>query len=141
MAQFEPGKSGNPNGRPRGSRNKAAATIDRLLEGDAEGIARQAIDRAKAGDAAMIRLCMDRLCPPRKERHLRFALPDMTTAGDAVKAVAAIAAAVAQGALTPGEAADLSRFVESFAKAIEIADLEARLLQLEQRAEASQGRA
>jgi hypothetical protein len=141
MAQFEKGQSGNPNGRPKGSRNKAAAIIDRLLEGDAESIARQAIDRAKDGDATMIRLCMDRLCPPRKERHLRFALPDLKTADDAVKAVAAIAAGVAQGTLTPGEAADLSRFVESFAKALEIADLEARLLRLEQRAGARDGRA
>ena len=45
MALFEPGQSGNPNGRPVGSRNKTTVAIEQLLEDAAETIARKAIER------------------------------------------------------------------------------------------------
>ena len=83
----------------------------------------------------MIRALLDRVAPQRRDRHIPFELPPMNTAADAVKAAAVIAQAVADGELTPGEAADLSTFVGNYAKAIEISDLQARL----QRLEASHG--
>ena len=132
MAQFQPGQSGNPNGRPPGSRNNAAAAIEQLLADDAETIVMKAIELAKDGDTALIRLCLDRLCAPRRDRHIPFALPEMNTAADAVTAAAAIAAAVAAGELTPGEAADLSQLVANYAKALEIANLDERVQRLEE---------
>jgi hypothetical protein len=129
--KFQPGQSGNPNGRPAGSRNRVTLAIEALLEGEGETITRKAIELAKAGDAPLIRLCLDRLAPARKDRHIAFALPKMETAADAVKAASVIADAVASGELTPSEAADLSGFVANYAKAIEITDLEARLQRLE----------
>ena len=36
--KFEPGQSGNPFGRPRGSRNKASIIAEQLLEGEIEAI-------------------------------------------------------------------------------------------------------
>jgi hypothetical protein len=56
----------------------------------------------------------------------------MNTAADAVTAAAAIAAAVAAGELTPGEAADLSQLVANYAKALEIANLDERVQRLEE---------
>lgn len=132
MAQFQPGQSGNPNGRPKGSRNKATAAIEELLAEDAETIVRKAIQLAKHGDTALIRLCLDRLCAPRRDRHIPFALPEMNTADDAVEAVAAITEAVAAGDLTPGEAANLSQLVANYVKALEIRDLDARVQRLEE---------
>jgi hypothetical protein len=79
----------------------------------------------------MIRLCLDRIAPPRKDRHVPFALPKMETAADAGKAAAAIAEAVGLGELTPSEAGDLSAFLANYAKAMEVTDLEARLRKLE----------
>ena len=58
MALFEPGQSGNPNGRPAGSRNKATVAIEKLLEDDAETIIKKAMEKAKSGDATLIRLCL-----------------------------------------------------------------------------------
>ena len=58
---FEKGESGNPAGRPRGSRNRATLLMESLLADDAEAIGRKAIEMAKQGDMAAIRLCMDRL--------------------------------------------------------------------------------
>ena len=65
---FEKGESGNPAGRPRGSRNRATLLMEGLLADDAEAIGRKAIEMAKQGDMAAIRLCMDRLAPVRAIR-------------------------------------------------------------------------
>ena len=103
---FQKGQSGNPAGRPRGSRNRAAMLLQNLLERDAERIACKAIDLAKKGDIAAIRMCMDRLVPARKDDAIVFELPPLATAADSVAAAAAIAAAVAAGELTASEAAE-----------------------------------
>lgn len=55
---FQKGQSGNPAGRPRGSRNRAAIALQELLERDAESIARTVIHLAKHGNIAAIRMCM-----------------------------------------------------------------------------------
>src|SRR4051794_26843608 len=125
--QFKPGQSGNPRGRRAGSRNKATLAIDKLLDGEGQSIARKAVDLAKAGDLTAIRICMERLCPPRKDRPVMFDLPKLRAAADAVTASAAIVEAVAIGDLTPSEAAELSRVVDGFTRAFTAADLEARL--------------
>jgi Family of unknown function (DUF5681) len=55
---FQRGKSGNPDGRPKGARNKTTVAVEALLDGDAEAITRKAIELAKAGDGAAIRLLL-----------------------------------------------------------------------------------
>lgn len=47
------------------------------------------------------------------------------TSIDAVRAIAAITAGVADGEVTPGEAADLSALLTGFAKTLETSELEA----------------
>jgi hypothetical protein len=128
---FQKGQSGNPNGRPAGSRNKATTALDSLLEHEGEAITRKAIDLAKAGELQAIRICMDRICPARKDRPVKFALPKLEQAADAVAAAAAIVEAVAAGDLTPSEAAELSRVVSAYATTLEAADFDARLRKLE----------
>ena len=53
-----------------------------------------------------MRMCLDRLIPPRKERPGSFALPQIKTVADLVSATNAIAASVASGELTTGEASN-----------------------------------
>ena len=129
---FEPGNSGNPSGRPRGSRNKVTLAIEALLDGEAEALTRKAIELAKAGDMQALRLCMDRLAPPRRDSPVAFNLPEMTTVSDAVLAMGAVLKAVAEGELTPTEAAELTRMVQAFAKIIETAEFEERVRKLEE---------
>jgi hypothetical protein len=129
--QFRPGQSGNPNGRPAGSRNRATLAIEALLEGEGEALTRKAIELAKAGDMQALRLCMDRLAPPRRDSPVAFELPEMKTVSDAVLAMGALVKAVAGGDLTPVEAAELTRMVQAFAKIIETAEFEERILKLE----------
>ena len=72
------------------------------------------------------------LDPPRRDRPVPFSLPKLDTVADAKAASAAILQAVADGELTPSEAADLSKLLEGFTRVIEIAELERRLEVLEQ---------
>jgi hypothetical protein len=127
MAKFQKGQSGNPNGRPRGARNKKTLLMEALVEGKAEAIVEKAVEMATNGDSTLIRLCLDRIWPARKERCVPFALPALRTAADAMKAAAEIAAAVAAGALTPGEAEHLSGFVANYLKALDAVEFERRL--------------
>jgi Family of unknown function (DUF5681) len=128
---FEPGQSGNPAGKARGTRNKVTLAIEALLDGEAEALTRKAIEIAKGGDLAALRLCLDRLAPPRKDRLVMFELPTITSAADAVKASAALVAAVAVGDLTPAEAGELGKLIEAYVKALEATDFAARLENLE----------
>jgi hypothetical protein len=129
--KFKPGQSGNPAGRPRGSRHKVTLAIEAMLDGEAEALTRKALDLALAGDMTALRLCLDRIAPARKDRPVAFALPALTAAADAAKASAAIVEAVAIGDLTPSEAGDLSRVVEAFTRTLEATELEQRIERLE----------
>jgi hypothetical protein len=60
---------GNP-GRPQGARHKATQAALPLLEGEAEALTRQAVTMALAGDGAALRLCIERIAPPRKDAPL-----------------------------------------------------------------------
>ena len=131
-ARFRKGQSGNPSGRPRGARNKATLAVEALLDGEAEALTRKAIERALEGDTTALRLCLDRLLPPRKDRLVSFAMPLIENADGAARLMAAILAAVAAGELTPTEASEIARLVEVFAKTLELSEFEARLVALEQ---------
>ena len=128
---FKLGQSGNPAGRPRGARNKTTLAIEALLDGEAEAITRKAIELAKTGDMSALRLCLDRIAPPRKDRCVSFNLPSIESAADAARASAALVAAVASGELAPSEAAELGKLIESYIRALTASDFEARLNQLE----------
>jgi hypothetical protein len=132
LTPFRPGRSGNPSGRPKGARNRATLAMEALLDGEAEELTRKAIELAKCGDMGALRLCMDRLLPARRDRAVNFALPKLETPADAVKANAALVEAVAEGELTPSEAAELAKLVEGFTRTVDLHDIQARLDKLEQ---------
>ncbi len=72
VTQFRPGQSGNPAGRPKGSRNKTTIAIEVLINGAAPDIANKAIELARAGDTSMIRALLDRVAPQRRDRHISY---------------------------------------------------------------------
>jgi hypothetical protein len=128
---FQKGRSGNPAGRPPGTRNATTVLAEQLLDDEAERLVRVVIDKALAGDLTALRVCLDRIVPPRRDRAVRFNLPKISSAGDVIKAMAAVLAAVARGELAPAEAAELSRLIEGYAKALEASKTERRLQFLE----------
>jgi Family of unknown function (DUF5681) len=131
--KFKPGQSGNPDGRPRGARGARTLALEVLLDGEAEALTRKAIELGLAGDITALRLCLDRIVPPRKDRHVAFPLPAMNGAADAAKSLASIVAAVGNGELTPSEASELTKLVEGYARVLETVDHEERLKALEGR--------
>lgn len=129
--RFEKGQSGNPQGRPKGARNKTTLAVEALLEGEAETITRKAIEKAKDGDMTAIRICLDRLAPPAKDRPVPFKVQRMETSADAVKAVSAILGAVAAGDLTPYEAGEVMKIIDVYARTLQTAEIEERVERLE----------
>src|SRR5215472_4053736 len=97
---FPKGQSGNPAGRPRGSVNRATRAAELLLDGEAEALMRKAVELALAGDHAALRLCLDRVVAPRRDRMVELALPPIDSATDVLGAIKVVAA-VGTGAITP----------------------------------------
>ena len=131
---FEPGQSGNPQGRPKGSRNKTTLAAEALLEGDADAIMRKLVEKAKEGDPTALRLCLDRMLPPRRDRPITFDFEEIKCPADAVKASASVLAACADGTVSPDEATKVMNLIASHANMLELTEVEARLAALEQRA-------
>ena len=115
---FVEGRSGNPRGRRYGSRNKKTLAAAVLLEGEAEALTRKAVERTLAGDPTALRLCIERIVPPCRERPVKFTLPPIENAADIAAAMNAVTAALARGIITPGEAERIANVVDTFAQAI-----------------------
>ena len=121
---------GNP-GKRHGIRHKTTLAIQALLDGEGEALTRKAVDMALAGDTTALRLCLERVAPPRKDSPVRFDLPPMAGAQNAAAAMGAILASVASGDLTPSEAIGIAGLVEAYRKALETTELETRIKTLE----------
>ena len=121
-------------GRKRKSRRPAArdaqpdnGPVENVLADDAEAIGRKAIELAKAGEIAALRMCLDRLVPARKDEPVVFDLPPLESAADSVAAAARIVAAVADGDLTPSEAVDVAKVIDVYVGALATKAFEERL--------------
>lgn len=120
-------------GNRTGSRHKTTLAIEALLDGEAEKLTRKAIDLALTGDGPALRLCLDRIAPPRKDAPISFALPAIRTAADTVTASAALLDSVAAGDVTPDEAGRVMALLSAHKALVEAGDLEARISALEAR--------
>lgn len=128
---WQKGVSGNPAGRPKGARHKTTVAIEAMLAGQAQGLTQKAIELALNGDTVALRLCLDRLAPPRRSPSVDVELPPLESPADAIKAMSALATAVTAGNISPSEAAELGKLVDSFVRAIETHDLADRVAALE----------
>ena len=78
-----------------------------------------------------MRLCLQPLAPPRRDRPVSFDMAPIATAEDVARAGRTLMTRVAEGEMTPGEAGDVMRLFEGLAKTIEVSDLEQQIKALE----------
>jgi hypothetical protein len=128
---FQKGYSGNPAGRPVGARNRVTEMAEALLDGQAGALVDKCVELALEGNPAAIKLCLERIVP-RVGRSVKFDLPPITGPGDLGPAMDAIARAAAAGALTASDAAEFSRMIETYGRAMATSDLDRRLRELEE---------
>ena len=131
--RFRPGKSGNPNGRPAGSRSKVCVALDALAEGEAQEIVKAMIASARGGDGQAGRTILERIWPPRKGARLQFDLPEVTQANELPGAIAAVNRQVAEGEISPDEGTLIVGLLDAQRRAIETSELAVRVAQLEER--------
>lgn len=67
--KFQSGVSGNPNGRPAGTRNKRTELV-KLLEPHAPALINKCVELALAGNEACLRLAIDKLLPRAKDQAI-----------------------------------------------------------------------
>jgi len=128
---FQKGQSGNPKGKPKGRRNKATMIAEALLDGQAERLIHKAIEMALEGDTVALKICLERILPPRRDRPVRLTLPPIQSAQDTVAAMSRIIDAATTGQIDPHQAQNLAALIEIQRKAVETLDLEQRITTLE----------
>jgi len=99
---------------------------------DVEGVVRAVIDAARHGDMTAARIVLDRLVPLRKGRPVEIELPPVKTAADVLAGLEAVLDHVAAGALTPEEGATVASILEQKRRALELVEIEQRVIVLEQ---------
>ena len=130
---FAPGQSGNPAGKPLGARHAALVALDAIGADNAREVMQAVVDAARGGDMRAAEILLSRIWPRRKGRPVALDLPTLNTAADVSAALAATAAAMAEGALSPEEAGTVAAVIETQRRAMETLDLEARIAALEER--------
>lgn len=132
--KFTKGRSGNPRGKVKGTKNKATVVAEMLLHGELENICRRLIQEAITGNMQAIKMVLDRVLPAKRDTPIVIDLPKLENSSDALQAIASITTAVSEGKLTVSEGESLSRMIDVYVKAIEIHDCELRISKVEQKA-------
>lgn len=111
-----------------------------LLDGEAVALTRKAIELALEGDLGALKLCLERLLPPRRSGRVRLRLPVIEKAEDASSALSRVLAAAAAGAIDIDQAGALGELIDKKRRAVETVELAERVEALETFAENRRGR-
>jgi len=109
--QFARGISGNPKGRPKGSRNRSTAVLEKL-GAKADEVWDVIIKLASEGDHQALRIMADRTAARLREPACAFDLPPIVSLNDIPKASHAIVTACRTGQLPLSAAETLMRIID-----------------------------
>nr|WP_154123932.1 DUF5681 domain-containing protein [Xylella fastidiosa] len=130
---FLPGVSGNPRGRPVGSRNKKNVIADELAK-EGSAVARVVMDAALAGDMQAANMVLQRLSPPLRARAEKVTF-ELTPDAPLHQQANQVLASVAEGAIDPETGKLLIDCIQSVAGIRAVDELEARLIALEEKSQ------
>lgn len=128
---WQPGQSGNPKGRPVGSRNKKNVIAEEFAK-DGSAVARVVMDAALAGDMQAANMVLQRLSPPLRARAEKVTF-QLTPDAPLSEQAAQILQAVSDGQIDPDTGKLLIDCIQSVAGIRAVDELEARLIALEQK--------
>jgi Family of unknown function (DUF5681) len=130
---WKKGVSGNPVGRPHGSRSRTTVALESLLDDEGAALTRRCIEAALGGDMFAMKLCLERIFPIRKRLGVKLELPEVNCVRDLIPAINAISDALSQDVLDIDGANALSNLLEQMRRTLETVELEARIKALEER--------
>jgi hypothetical protein len=128
---FQPGRSGNPRGRPIGTYGRRINPLKRMLDFESKEILKKVVSEAKNGNMQAASLVLSRTMP--RERLVHLKLPRITDAPSALQTLALVFECVSRGELTPSEADHISAMAKSYAEISELTAIKAQLAALEAR--------
>ena len=124
------GESGNPNGRPIGSKVKRTE-LRALLQPHAEDLVNKVVEKALEGDTTALRLCLDRLIPPYRAGNVSVVLDDIE--GTLTEKGEKIIGAMGSGDITPSDASSMLQALAAQCRVQEIDEMDKRLRAVEER--------
>jgi hypothetical protein len=127
---FAKGVSGNPKGRPPGSRNRSTLLVQAILEHGAEALGKKAVELALEGDKAMLQFCLSRVVPPCRDAAITVDLPALNSPARCREAAGKIIRSAANGEMTPSAAAIMIELIDAQRLSFDYTGVE---LHLEQR--------
>jgi hypothetical protein len=127
---FKPGTSGNPLGRPRGSRNRSTSALRALIDGEAEELIRVLAEAARNGSVSAAKVLLDRILPPARCGTGDVQLP-LPSEQPAAAGVDELIRAVSAGEIAPSDAALIGGLFKTRVELTDMAELERRLASLE----------
>jgi len=123
------GKSGNPAGRPKGSKNPSTKLRELI---NIEPILKKLQTAAEGGDVQAARTLLERALPVYRTTAQPVELPELEKADTLTEKAWVILAAVADGSLPPDLGAALVGAIGNVAKVAEVDELMRRVAALEQ---------
>lgn len=126
-----PGQSGNPAGRPKGSKNRKTLLVEEF-EKEGSAIARVVIAAALEGDMQAANIALQRISPPLRARAEKVTF-ELTPDAPLHLQANQVLAAVAEGSIDPETGKLLIDCIQAVAGVRAVDDLEARLLALEEK--------
>lgn len=139
MGRFKKGETGNPNGRPPGSKNKRTVireALAKVYDNGEEGFWLAVAEKAKEGDGTAMTMLAARLIAPLRASDATVKLEGLD-AGSLVEKAERIVASMGEGELSPSEATAMVNAIATLCRVQETDDLVKRIEALESQQEAS----